>query len=58
MPEDTVINQRQKKYMQGALNSFPNKKDEKQIEDLKFFLDQLDKRRNTNWREIFPYLDI
>jgi organic radical activating enzyme len=24
----------------------------------KHYLDQLDKRRNTNWREVLPYLDI
>lgn len=28
------------------------------INKLKIFLDELDRRRQTNWREVFPYLDI
>ena len=45
--------------MSGLLKSIPDKDpDYEQISMLKFFLDQLDQRRNTNWRRIFPYLDI
>lgn len=33
-----------------------NPKDKEKIEDLKVFLDEMDKRRKTNWREIFPWL--
>ena len=29
-----------------------------EIRKLHTYLDELDRRRNTNWREIFPYLDI
>lgn len=29
-----------------------------EIEKLKIYLDELDRRRSTNWRGIFPYLDI
>jgi len=29
-----------------------------EIEKLHIFLDELDRRRGTNWRSIFPYLDI
>jgi hypothetical protein len=29
-----------------------------EIDKLKIFLDELDRRRKTNWRAIFPYLDI
>ena len=32
--------------------------DKKLLGYFKHFLDQLDKRRNTNWRTVFPYLDI
>lgn len=30
----------------------------KDIRRLHVYLDELDRRRNTNWRELFPYLDI
>ena len=30
----------------------------KKISELHTYLDELDRRRNTNWRELFPYLDI
>ena len=29
-----------------------------EIKRLQIYLDELDRRRNTNWRNIFPYLDI
>ena len=29
-----------------------------EIQRLHIYLDELDRRRNTNWRSIFPYLDI
>jgi len=47
-----------KKYMEGSFNQIPIDADRKQIETLKFYLDNLDKRRNTNWRRVYPYLDI
>jgi len=58
MPEDNESNKRAKLYMSGILNSFPETKNKEQIQNLKHFLDQLDKRRKTNWRHVFPYLDI
>lgn len=58
MPENNENNIRSKKYMAGCLNSLPEKSNNKLIAELKFFLDQIDKRRNTNWRQIYPYLDI
>lgn len=59
MPEDNKKNIVSKKYMAGMLKSIPDiVADQKQISMLKFFLDELDKRRNTNWRKVFPYLDI
>ena len=58
LPEDSKRNIISKKYMTGMLKSIPNTvPDNKQISMLKFFLDELDKRNNTNWRKIFPYLD-
>jgi hypothetical protein len=29
-----------------------------EIKKLHVYLDELDRRRNTDWRSIFPYLDI
>jgi len=59
MPDDNKRNIITKKYMIGILKSIPDTvPDDKQISMLKYFLDQMDKRRNTNWRKIFPYLDI
>lgn len=29
-----------------------------QIENLQIYLDEMDRRRGTNWRELFPYLDL
>ena len=46
------------KYMEGTFAQIPVESDQKQIKNLKNFLDQIDKRRNTNWREVYPYLDI
>ena len=47
-----------KKYMEGTFKQIPEEPNKEQIKTLKFFLDQLDKRRNTNWRKVYPYLDI
>ena len=30
----------------------------KKISELHTYLDELDRRRNTNWRDLFPYLNI
>jgi len=29
-----------------------------QVKDLHLFLDEIDRRRNTNWKNVFPYLNI
>ena len=58
MPVDFERDLISKKYMEGSFAQIPINSDEKQIKNLKNFLDQIDKRRNTNWREIYPYLDI
>ena len=58
LPNDNERDLIAKKYMEGTFKQIPNEPNKKQIEMLKFFLDQLDKRRNTNWRNVYPYLDI
>ena len=59
MPTETNQDKQTHFYMQGIKNlimdSLPDKK---RIEQLHTYLDELDRRRNTNWRSIFPYLDI
>lgn len=48
-----------KNYMKGIFNQLPDKSPNfKKIKILKYFLDSLDLRRGTNWRTIYPYLDI
>ena len=58
IPTDSERDIIAKKYMEGIFNHLPIEPDRKQIENLKNFLNQLDKRRNTNWRKVYPYLDI
>jgi organic radical activating enzyme len=57
MPKDTTQEQEAVKYMQGIwaeINSAePNKQE---IANLKFFLDEMDRRRNTNWKELFKWI--
>lgn len=59
MPEDNEKQKIAKKYMHGAFEQVQNiKPDMKEVKNLKFFLDTLDQRRGTNWKKIYPYLDI
>lgn len=44
-------------HMSGIAKQVAAKeKDEEKIKELKVFLDEMDRRRNTKWREIFPWL--
>ena len=60
MPTITVEQQEAIPRMQGLesylktfkQHNWPN------IEKLHVLLDEMDRRRNTNWRALFPYLDI
>ena len=48
-----------KKYMEGICNHIDTSpKNESLIADLKVFLDEIDRRRNLDWRKTFPYLDV
>jgi hypothetical protein len=45
--------------IKGQFLSIKNDMPEKRlVRYFKHFLDQLDKRRNTNWRKVLPHLDI
>lgn len=58
MPDDTKVQQGQKQMMLGIVNQSKqcvNNIDK--INSLKTYLDNLDSRRKTNWRELFPWLE-
>jgi organic radical activating enzyme len=60
MPSDTDHQKEVWSRMQGLqkyLQTFVDYNWE-EIDKLKIFLDELDRRRKTNWKAIFPYLDI
>lgn len=47
------------KTMRGVYGSLPDTRpDYESIKKMKQYLDTLDKRRNTDWRKVYPYLDI
>jgi len=57
MPSDTWQQKEARKYMQGIqlqLNS--NVRDQQKINQLGVLLTEIDRRRNLNWRETFPWL--
>jgi organic radical activating enzyme len=58
MPNDTWQHQHATQMMKGLqleFNSAP--RDNKQIENLKIFLDEIDRRRNLDWKQVFPWLE-
>ena len=58
-PQENQQDMTQAMQLQGVFDSIKNKDpDQTMLKNFKHYLDQLDKRRNTNWREVFPYLDI
>jgi hypothetical protein len=58
-PQEDDTDKSQMIEFKGIFDTIENRDpDKQQVKLFKHFLDQLDKRRNTNWREVFPYLDI
>lgn len=60
MPTRTIEQQEAIPRMQGLqryLQTFTEHSWE-DVQKLKVFLDELDRRRSTDWRKVFPYLDI
>lgn len=58
MPEDTEYQRNSKVYMTGIqAQVLASEVNPTEIENLQIYLDELDRRRNTNWRAVFPYLD-
>lgn len=49
----------QMQELKSIFETIPTEMPNKQlVAYFKHFLDQLDRRRNTNWRQVYPYLDI
>jgi len=58
MPENLTQYQNEKEYMLGLWKSLSQfELDLKSLTQLSAYLDEIDRRRNTNWREVFPWLD-
>lgn len=60
MPTNTVEQQEAIPRMIGLkklLEQFTND-DTTGIQDMQIYLDEIDRRRGTNWRPLFPFLDI
>jgi len=56
---DNDEDKQMQKIMRGVYESLPHDEPNyKNIKKMKNYLDTLDKRRNTNWRKTYPYLDI
>jgi len=57
MPRDTDENMMAHDYMSGIFNRIKqHEPDLDQIRDMFIFLEEKDRRRNTSWREVFPWL--
>lgn len=58
MSSDTESQRHAKNHMLGIATQIESApKNPKMIETLKIYLDEIDRRRNTNWRELFPWLE-
>jgi hypothetical protein len=57
MPKDTDEEKTAVEYMEGIFKQILNAdQNDKEIKKLITFLNEKDRRRNTNWRELFPWL--
>jgi len=57
MPDRTAQQQQARQYMQGIQKELnTTKRNELGLEQLKIFLDEMDRRRNLNWQQTFPWL--
>ena len=58
MPTDLETQLIARDYMQGIQKQINSKsRDQTKINQLGVFLDEIDRRRNLNWREVFPWLE-
>ena len=58
MPQDDPEQSNTYGYLQGiARQSAANPVNRLEVQKLKTFLDEMDRRRNTDWHKVFPWLD-
>jgi hypothetical protein len=58
MPMDTEMQRSNQSQMRGQINFIKNSpRNPEIIAVLKQYLDEMDRRRNTNWKTLFPWLD-
>jgi organic radical activating enzyme len=58
MPNQTEAQKNALEHMKGIANQIEMApKNPEMIKTLKIYLDEIDRRRNTNWRELFPWLE-
>jgi hypothetical protein len=58
LPNDTAYQQSAYQYMQGVANAIENTtRDPEKILMLETYLEEIDRRRGTNWRTVFPWLE-
>ncbi len=51
------VKQNHKKFMQGNIIEFENREpDLKRMKQFKIYLDELDRRRNTSWMDVYPQI--
>ena len=56
MPTDTDENRMAHSYMQGIFNQIPQHSDADLVRQMFVYLNEKDRRRGTNWRAVFPWL--
>ena len=58
MPQDSETQLIARDYMQGIQKQINSKsRDQKKINQLAVFLDEIDRRRNLDWKQTFPWLE-
>jgi len=58
MPRNSAAELSSLEHMQGIVRQIQaGPRDVSRINDLKVYLTEIDRRRGTNWRELFPWLD-
>lgn len=59
MPMENNIDNESKSYMEGCFKAITNEDVMHQtFKETKNIFEQLDKRRNTDWKKVFPYLNF
>jgi hypothetical protein len=58
MPQESEVQVTARNYMQGIQNQLKSQaRDQEKINQLAVFLDEIDRRRNLNWKQTFPWLE-